>query len=116
MSDAEHKGEDNSFWVGLFLGGLIGAGLIVLLGTDKGKRLAKKLQTEGLDFLDDVAEKVEDTVEELEEKGSELVEKGKELVGEGKAVETRVLQSVEEVKEDLSTQAMEKPDEALAPF
>ena len=37
----EHK--DNRFWFGFFIGGLIGAAIIVLLGTKEGKKIEEYL-------------------------------------------------------------------------
>lgn len=103
MQDQHHN--DNQFWIGLFLGGLIGAFMIVLLGTEKGKKLAQKLQEEGLDFWDEAKEKIGEKVGELEGKGAELMDKGKELIAEGRVLENQVLQKVEEVKDNATTQA-----------
>ncbi len=105
MNEQQHQ--DNSFWVGLFLGGLIGALLIVLLGTEKGKKLADKLQEEGLDFLSDTKEKVEGKIGELEHRGEKLIEQGKEL-------EKELVATVSEAGADLSEEVAEKTDEALA--
>ena len=105
MQEQTNTRHDNQFWIGLFLGGLIGAFLIVLLGTEKGKKLAKKLQEEGLDFWDDAREKIEEKVGELEGKGEELVEKGKELIAESKVLEEKVLEKAIEVKETATQQA-----------
>ena len=105
--DNEQKHKDNSFWVGLFLGGLIGALIIVLLGTEKGKKLLKNLEEKGLDFLEDTSDTVSEKMEGLEEKGQEWVEKGQE-------VSNQVLQQVEEVKDDVTEAAVSQADETLA--
>ncbi len=111
MSDEKHQ--DGSFFIGLFLGGLVGALIIVLLGTEKGKKLAHKLETEGLDFLKDNEKVVKEKVEEIQEKGEELIEKGKELVTEGKELQKQVMQQVVEVKDDVVGEASTRADQTL---
>ena len=122
--DHYHR-NDSHFWIGLFLGGLIGALLIVLMGTEKGRKIAKKLQEEGLDFWEEkkdeftdkkeeVTRQVEKQVERIEEKGAELIEKGRELIEEGKHIEKQVVAQVVETKAELANQAIAQADSALA--
>lgn len=115
MSDqqAQHH-SDNQFWIGLFIGGLIGAVLIVLMGTEKGRKLAKKLEEEGFEFWEDTKENIGDKVEELEEKGELLVEKGKEMIEQGKALEEKVIEKAGEIKEDITQEAVARADATLA--
>lgn len=80
MSDERH---DSKFWFGFFIGGLIGAAIIVLLGTKEGKKIEKLLEKKGKEALDDLEEKVEDIKEKVEEKKEELTE-----VATGKLDET----------------------------
>ncbi|HCS78734.1 TPA: hypothetical protein DIV55_03245 [Patescibacteria group bacterium] len=107
----ESPQRNNTFWFGMFLGGLLGALLILILGTEKGRKLAAKLQKEGLEFLDDakdtVGKEVEEKVEVLRNKSAELIEKGKEI-------EAEIVEAIGEVKADLSEAAVEKVDESLA--
>lgn len=116
---------DNQFWIGLFLGGLMGALMIVLLGTEKGRKLAKKLQDEGLDLWegakDQAAEKKEalverlgDELESLEEKGQNLVNKGQQLISQGRALESQLVHKVTTAKEELADKAVKSADAALA--
>ncbi|MEK7166229.1 MAG: YtxH domain-containing protein [Patescibacteria group bacterium] len=125
IMQSPHEHRDNSFWVGLFLGGLIGAFLIVLLGTERGKKLAKRLQDEGLDLWDETKDKVSEKkeaiteqvmmkVEEIEEKGGELIDEGKELLEKGKAFEEKVVEKVVAVKEEAVSEAVAQADAALA--
>lgn len=118
MQDQHPHKQDSSFLIGLFLGGIIGAGLIVLLGTEKGKRLVQKLRHDGLDFLDDTKEKIQEQVservEDLQEKAQALAEKGEELLAQGKALERGLMETVVEAQADMSEQAAEKVDETLS--
>lgn len=122
---SESHQHDHTFWIGLFLGGVIGVLLILLLGTEKGKKLVKKLQDEGLDFLDDAKDTLEENkekigkqvlmhVEELKEKGEELIEESKDLVEEGNALKEEFLEEVVSKKEDVTKEVVAQADAALA--
>ena len=80
----EHK--DNKFWFGFFIGGLIGAAIIVLLGTKEGNKIEKLLEKKGKDVLEDLGDKVEDlkekVVEEVQEKKEILTEVATEKLDE----------------------------------
>jgi len=99
MSD--HR--DFKFWVGFFIGGLVGAAVIVFLGTKEGKKLGNLLEKKGKLALDEL----EDKVDELKAKGEELVKKGEEI-------KEQVLEHVEEKKETLTEEATKRIETALA--
>lgn len=71
MSEDHH---DNKFWFGFFVGGLIGAAIIVLLGTKEGRKIEQLLEKKGKEALDDFEEKVGDIKEKVEEKKEKLTE------------------------------------------
>lgn len=96
----EKKG---NFWVGFFIGGLLGAVLIFLLGTKEGKRVAKKIMDQGELFE-----------EEIEEKISNLQKKGEALLSEAEGMKERVFKEVVEGKKAVSQQLMGKVDKALS--
>ena len=50
------------FVTGLLMGGLIGAGSMLLLAPQSGKKTRAQIQKEGLELRDQVVETVEDTV------------------------------------------------------
>ncbi len=100
MSEERH---DNKFWFGFFIGGLIGAAIIVLLGTKEGKKIEQLLEKKGKEALDDLEEKVED-----------LKEKGEELIQKGEILKDQVIDQVIEKKEELTEIATEKFDETLS--
>jgi len=95
----EKKG---NFWPGFFLGGLLGALLIFLLGTREGKKVAKKIMDQGELFE-----------EEIEEKISKLQEKGEVLLSEAQGMKDRVIKEVEEGKKNVSQDLVVKMDKAL---
>jgi gas vesicle protein len=93
---------DGKFVLGMFLGGIIGAGIIFFVGTKEGKRTAKLIQKKGKEVVDDLEERVE----ELEEKGKELLEQGEEI-------KDRVIDKMKDTAGDVSEEASERLDKAL---
>jgi len=74
MRDFEER--SSSFFRGLILGALIGAGAYYFLtSTEEGKKVKEKLKKQGENALDNLGE----IVNELEEKGEEFKEKAKKL-------------------------------------
>lgn len=94
--------KNDSFWFGFFLGGLVGAFTIFVLGTKEGKKLVEKL-----------LEKSEFYEEELEEKITKLERRGEELLQEAQEVKGQVTQSVESGKRSISDALVTKMDKAL---
>ncbi|MBI5449190.1 YtxH domain-containing protein [Candidatus Gottesmanbacteria bacterium] len=101
MSDA--KRTDGKFLLGFFIGGLIGALTIFFLGTKEGKKTGKLIREKGEDIIDDVQEKI-----------GELENKGKELVREGESIKEKMLDSLEDKKDEITGNAAEKLESALA--
>ncbi len=101
MSEHEHSGL--RFWVGFFVGGLIGAIVLFFLGTKEGRKTGKTLQSKGDDVLD-----------ELRIRLDEMVQEGKSLVKEGKEIKEEVIEKLEDKKESLTKSASESIDSALA--
>ncbi len=101
MSDENHK--DIKFWVGFFVGGLLGAIILFFLGTKEGKKTGRQLEEKGRDLFDDLLERLE-----------EFEKKGKELITEGEVVKEQVMDVIEEKKEELTDTATDKIDSALA--
>jgi gas vesicle protein len=89
-SDANHPG---SFFAGLLLGGLAGAGAMLLLAPQSGKRTRAEIQLKGIELRDQTAEAVEDVVAQarvkarqvtagVREKAEELQHRGQEMLDE----------------------------------
>lgn len=104
---------DMSFWVGMFLGGLLGAALIVLLGTDKGKKLAKQLQEEGLDLWDDTKGKFNLKKDELLEKANKIKDVVMEKAEDVKDETVEQVTMKVEALEEKSTELIEKGKELI---
>ena len=94
---------DTKFWIGFFIGGLVGAAIIFLLGTKEGKKIEKLIEKKGKLALDD-----------LEEKVDELKEKGEELIKKGEVIKEQVMEQMVDKKEDLTVEATKRLDSALA--
>ena len=99
---SEDKKGDH-FLFGFFLGGLVGAFIIFLLGTKEGKKLAEKLHEKGEMFEED-----------LEEKVANLQKKGEDLVNEASQVRNNMIKRFEEKKESTSESLVSKMDEAFS--
>lgn len=54
------------FLPGFLIGLIIGGGAIFLLGTERGKKLLKKITEEGLDNFGEIKDLIEDEVEEYQ--------------------------------------------------
>lgn len=99
----EQKNKRGNFLIGFFLGGLLGAFIIFILGTKEGKKILKQL-----------SEKAEILEEELEEKVEKLKEKGEELLEEGERVKEKVVEEVKKRKKSASQVVISKMDKALS--
>jgi len=101
----EHRqhGPDARFLLGFFLGGILGAIVIFLVGTKEGKKTTKLLEQKGKDFIDDL----DDRLKDLEKQGQELAKKSEEI-------KEQVVETLEEKKETITTEASSKIDNALA--
>lgn len=99
MSEEKTK---NNFWVGFFLGGLVGAFIIFLMGTNKGKKIAEQLM-----------EEVENYEEELEQKVANLHKKGEELLVEATNMKNKIINDVETSKKEVTDRLVNKMDTAL---
>ncbi len=93
---------ERSFLAGLIIGGTIGALLVFLFGTDKGKKIRKELKEKGADILDDL----DDILDEIEEKGKELKRKTEKIKEE-------VTEKASEFKEKAGEEVMEKLNDTL---
>jgi len=69
----------DTFFSGFLLGAFIGAAVVFLLGTKKGKKLLKVISEEGLDGVSGLLEKIDNTVDLDEatkgEKEDEMLDK-----------------------------------------
>ncbi len=85
-----------------FLGGLIGAGIALLVAPKAGKETREKIK----EFAGEAVEKAEGVIEQVKEKITSAVEKGKGLYEEKKSIVTTAIEAGKE--------AYEKEKEKLA--
>jgi gas vesicle protein len=102
MSECCSKENSGNFWLGFFLGGVVGAFILFVLGTKEGKKIAEKL-----------IEQAETYEEELEEKVAKLQKHGENLLEEAKAVKEKVTKEVTGGKKSISNKLVSKMDETL---
>lgn len=95
--------KSNNFWVGFFLGGLVGAFIIFFMGTKKGKELTEEL-----------LERAQEYEEELEEKVAKLQQKGEEFLKEAQNMKEKVIKEVESGKKTVTENLADKMDVALS--
>jgi|GEM_PF-504492 len=89
---------EKGFIGGLVLGGLLGASIVFLFGTDKGKKVQKEIKEKGLELQKKAVENVEELMDELEEKGLELEKKAVEVK---KQIEVKLEDTRENLTEEL---------------
>ena len=92
--------EERSFGAGptlmaFFIGGLVGAGVALLLAPASGKETRKKIK----ELTDEAKEKAEEYVDEIKVKASSAVEKGKEFIEEKKTVISKAVEAGKEAFE-----------------
>lgn len=97
-----NNSKNGNFWLGFFLGGLLGAFIIFVLGTKEGKKLLQKL-----------IDRAEIYEEELEEKIVKLQERGEDLLAEAEEVKDKVVKEVAGGKRNISEKLISKIDQTL---
>lgn len=97
------ENRSNRFWLGFFLGGLIGAVTLFFIGTKEGKKTQKFLK-----------KKSEDVLEDLEGKIADYKEKGKELVSQSEELKEEVIEKIEEQKGKMTQEMSKQLDSALS--
>lgn len=88
----EKRWGPGSLAISFFLGGLIGAGIALLLAPRTGKETREKIKG----FAGEVKGKIGEVVEEIKEKVGETIEKGKDLYEEKKSVLSTAIEAGKE--------------------
>lgn len=92
MGNEERGRSTGSMILAFFVGGLVGAGVALLLAPQSGKETRQKIK----ELADDAKEKAAKYAEEVKSKVTSTVEKGKELVEEKKSLITTAVEAGKE--------------------
>lgn len=75
MDNKSINNSNNNFFSGFLFGLLVGAAVVFLLGTKKGKKLLKVISEEGIDNISNILDEANKSVDFQDEKLDEIVEK-----------------------------------------
>ncbi len=92
MGNEEGRYSAGSLILGFFIGGLVGAGVALLLAPQPGAETRQKIK----ELADEAKEKAAQYAEEVKSKVTSTVEKGKELVEEKKSLVTAAVDAGKE--------------------
>jgi gas vesicle protein len=92
MGNEEGRYSAGSLILGFFIGGLVGAGVALLLAPQPGAETRQKIK----ELADEAKEKAAKYAEEVKGKVTSTVEKGKELVEEKKSLVTAAVEAGKE--------------------
>jgi len=92
MGNEEGRYSAGSLILGFFIGGLVGAGVALLLAPQPGAETRQKIK----ELADEAKEKAAKYAEEVKSKVTYTVEKGKELVEEKKSLVTAAVEAGKE--------------------
>jgi gas vesicle protein len=84
-----------SMFLSFLLGGIVGAGLALLLAPQSGRETRQRIK----EFTEDVKEKTKDYVEDVKGKVTSTVEKGKEFYEEKKSAIATAIEAGKEAYE-----------------
>lgn len=101
---SEGFAETKGFVQGLFWGTFLGAVLMFLWGTPKGRKIKEEIREKGEEFFEDLPA----LLEEIEEKGEKLAQKVSEVRKEAEEIGSHFQEATSEEKE---TSAVEKLQE-----
>jgi gas vesicle protein len=92
MSNGGSSHHAGSFFLTFIIGGLVGAGVALLLAPQSGKETRKKIK----DLTGDVKEKAADFTEQVKSQVDATVEKGKGFYGEKKSLVSAAIEAGKE--------------------
>ena len=103
MGKEESNYNTNSVLLAFFLGGVVGAGIALLMAPKSGYETREQIKK----LADEVKEKAESYLEEAKHKASDVVEKGKELLEKEKTVISAAIDAGKEAFEKEKGKAAE---------
>jgi len=95
MAEQESGYSAGSLLLTFFLGGLVGAGIALLVAPKTGQETRKMIK----DFAGDAREKAESYIEQVKGKAESLVEKGKGFIEKEKSVISSAIEAGKEAYE-----------------
>lgn len=95
MRDECGCGTAGSIFLSFILGGVVGAGVALLLAPQSGRETRQKIRK----FTEDVKDKTADYVDDVKEKVTSGIDKGKELYEEKKTVLSSAIEAGKEAYE-----------------
>jgi gas vesicle protein len=95
MGNEESGHSSGSLILAFFVGGLVGAGVALLLAPQPGKETRQKIK----EMADDVKEKAAQFTEQVKGKATSTVEKGKEIFEQKKSIITTAIEAGKEAYE-----------------
>ncbi|MFH0863489.1 MAG: hypothetical protein V1858_00155 [Candidatus Gottesmanbacteria bacterium] len=93
---SEDNKDSNGFWLGLLIGGFLGAAMLMLAGSKEGKKIIEQLLEKGENLGEELQEKLEDSGQKINE------------------VKEATTTKINEVKEQVGNETIERLDNALA--
>ena len=99
----EESSNTSSVLLAFFIGGLVGAGIALLVAPKSGEETRRQIKK----ITDEAKEKVETYIEEAKHKTSSVMEKGKELIEKEKNVISAAIDAGKEAFEKERSKAVE---------
>ena len=106
MRDEECGYGAGSIFLSFLLGGVVGAGLALLLAPQSGRETRQKIKQ----FTDDVKGKAVDYADEVKEKVTGSVERGKEFFEEKKSIFSSAIEAGKEAYEKEKERLSKEPN------
>ncbi len=82
QKNGSRAGSIRSFSAGLLVGGLVGAGALLLLAPQSGKKTRAQIQQKSIELRDETVASVEGAVAQVRGKAHEIADSGREQAGE----------------------------------
>jgi gas vesicle protein len=82
-SNPTHKDDDKDFVAGLVIGGIIGAAMAIVLGSEEGREIRKKLKKKGHQLISELPDLANEAEEKIDEFKDAVAEEAREIIEPG---------------------------------